>query len=131
MDPQDPTFARLRAAGYQLLLTQWERVAKAAETVTVPDWLTARVRELWLPLLIVAALAEREGATVREPLLALAREHLADRATLSEEGEAVIADLEERLGAAERVIVRPRHGGPAANPSALGASADPRRSANG
>jgi len=57
------------------------------------------------PLLAVAACAE-DLALVPD-LLALAREHVADRDDLSAEGEALLAVLAEHLGRAPAVMVRP------------------------
>jgi hypothetical protein len=73
--------------------------------VTLPDWLNARARELWRPLLAVAACAE--ALALVPDLLALARQHVADRGDISAEGSAVLASLVTRLGPAPRVMVRP------------------------
>ncbi len=107
VDPAAPTFARIRAAGYRLWLTRWEAVANAYGCIPFPAWLNGRARELWKPLLAVAQVADREnGLAVTPDLLALAREHVEDRADLSAEGEALLAVLAERLSG-DATNVRP------------------------
>ena len=105
IDPGHPCFARIRSGCYRLLLGRWEAVRDAYLTRELPEWLTARARQLWRPLLAVAACAD-DLALVPD-LLALAREHVADRDDLSAEGEALLAVLAEHLGAAPAVTVRP------------------------
>lgn len=109
VDPSAPVFARIRAGGYRLLLTRWREVGESYQTVALPSWLNSRARELWKPLLAVAALADRDnGFSVTPDLLTLARAHVKDRESVSAEAEALLAVLTERLGEAERVVVRPR-----------------------
>lgn len=109
VDPAAPVFARIRAGGYCLLLSRWREVREAYQTVALPVWLNSRARELWRPLLAVAAVADQENGLILTPdLLALARQHVEDRESVSAEGEALLAVLAEQLGNAERVVVRPR-----------------------
>lgn len=108
-DPTVPVFAQIRSGCYRLLLTRWAEVRETYRTVILPEWLNARARELWRPLLAVASVADRENGLLLTPdLLALAREHVQDRDSLSAEGEALLAVLTERLDGAEGIIVRPR-----------------------
>jgi hypothetical protein len=75
----------------------------------LPEWLNARARELWRPLLALAAAAdaEVEGFDLTTDLLALAREHVEDRDDLSAEGDALLVELGVRLREAESITVRP------------------------
>jgi hypothetical protein len=108
VNPSTEVFARIRAACYRLLLTRWREVRDAYRTVTLPEWLNGRARELWKPLLALAAIADREnGLALTGELLALAREHVAERPGITEEGEALLAVLTEAVGEAEATIVRP------------------------
>ncbi len=109
VDLNDPTFAGIRAACYRLLMTRWREVRESYQTLVLPPWLNARARELWKPLLAVAAVADREnGLTLTPDLETLAQEHVKDRAGISSEGEGLLTLLVDRLGEAEKMIVRPR-----------------------
>jgi hypothetical protein len=110
VNPHDADFARMRAACYALLLDRWQAMRGAVDAVDLPPWLNARARELWAPLLAIADLAddETDDTPHRTALLTLAKEHVDDRATLSEEGEAVFKVLDDCLGSALSVMVRPR-----------------------
>jgi hypothetical protein len=108
VDLTAPEFARIRAGCYRLLLTRWQEVREAYQTVALPAWLNARARELWRPLLAVASLADGENGLALTPdLLELARAHVEDRTDISAEGEALLALLTDRLGEALSVIVHP------------------------
>lgn len=109
VNPSSEVFARIRGASYRLLLTRWCEIRDEYRVVTLPDWLNGRARELWKPLLALAAIADRENGLSRTAaeLLALAREHVADRPGVTAEGEALLAVLKEAVGEAEATIVRP------------------------
>lgn len=109
VDPGAPAFASIRAGAYRLLLSRWREVQARAATILFPDWLNARPRELWKPLLVLASIADEEsnGLGIEHDLLALAREHIEDRDELSPEGEALLATLEARMNGSE-AIVRPK-----------------------
>jgi hypothetical protein len=103
-----PGFSRVRAACYRLLLERHADVRLAYETWSPPRWLNARALELWRPLIALASVADTEnGLTLAPDLLALAREHVEDRDEVSPEGEALLAELSERLAEADLVILRP------------------------
>jgi len=103
-----PIFGRIRSGCYRLLLTRWRAVREAYQTVPLPTWLNGRARELWRPLLAVAAVADAEnGLQLGPDLQALAREHVQDRDGLSTEGETLLAALAERLRELESVTIRP------------------------
>jgi hypothetical protein len=103
------TFAVIRSGCSRLALTRAREVRTAYEQVPLPDWLTARARELWKPLLAVASLADKDKGrlNITPDLLALARAHLLERSDVSAEAEALLALATERLGPAEKVSVRP------------------------
>jgi hypothetical protein len=108
IDPADPLYARIRDGAYRLLLTRSATVQAAAQT-PMPEWLNGRPRELWRPLLTVAAIADAEntGMGVTADLLALAKDHVDDRAGASAEAEALLAELAIRLGRDDQLTVRP------------------------
>lgn len=108
VDLAAPEFARIRSGCYRLLLTRWREVHEVYRTVTLPDWLNGRARELWRPLLAVASLADGENGLILTPdLLELARAHMEDRADISAEGEALLAILADRLGESPAIILHP------------------------
>lgn len=108
VDPRGESFTRIRSGCYRLLLSRWTDVREAYQTVALPSWLNARARELWKPLLAVAAVADRENGLALTPdLLALAREHVNDRPGATPEAEALLAVLTEVLGDADAATVRP------------------------
>jgi hypothetical protein len=107
VDPADHVFTTIRSGCYRLLLTRSRAVREAAEALTLPDWLVARARELWKPLLTIAAVVDQEsGLETTRDLLRLAREHVADREDLSDEGAALMDELTERLNGST-LVVRP------------------------
>jgi hypothetical protein len=83
-------------------------VSEAYHAIPLPAWLNSRARELWKPLLALAAVADAEnGLAVTPDLLALARRHVQDRDVLSAEAEALLAELGARLDGVDAVIVHP------------------------
>ncbi len=109
MNPGDPGLGELRDLCYRLALTRSRDVAEAYRTIFLPEWLTARDRELWLPLFTLAHLAEREDADlgVLEDLKELAREQVQERAGLSDEAAALVSLLLDRLSGEQELIVSP------------------------
>lgn len=108
VDSAAPVFTRIRSIAYRLLLTRWRDVVKAYNSVSFPEWLNGRARELWKPLLAIAQIVEEEGGqAVMQGLLAMAQEHVEDRSDLSAEGEALLEILEGRFGPEDAILVRP------------------------
>jgi hypothetical protein len=108
LDPRAPRFTRVRSGCYRLLLTRYVDVVKTCQTIELAQWLNARARELWKPLLVIAAIADAEnGLSLTPDLLALAREHVEDGNPLSTEGAALLAEVGDLLGGAESATVRP------------------------
>jgi hypothetical protein len=105
----DPSFAAIRDICYCLLLTRSAELAEANHSLVIPDWLMARERELWRPLLVLATLAEREEPDLglEEDLLLLAREQVEERAGLSDEAAALVRVLKEKLEDNSEVDVFP------------------------
>jgi len=105
----DPTFAELRNRCYRLTLTAFPDVSQQFGTLGIPEWLNGRLRELYKPLLTVAALADKTSdADLSKDVLALAGEDLANRSTSSLETEAILDWLEHRLGSNNQIEVQPK-----------------------
>jgi hypothetical protein len=108
VDLEAPLYRAIRDLAHRLLLLRWRDVATAYQKAELPTWLNARARELWKPLLAVAAVADSEnGLKVTADLLALARDHVRDRDTTTVEAEALVAVLSDRLGLEEKATIRP------------------------
>ena len=108
VNPADPRLAQIRGGLYRLLLGRAADVREMYHSLVLPAWLTARVRELWKPLLVIAALGDQEESLgFMDQLLALAKAHAEEREPLSEEAMALIAILEETLGMASEVEITP------------------------
>lgn len=109
VDPADCRFAEIRDVCYRLALLRWQEVAETYRTLTIPDWLVGRERELWRPLLAVATLADREAGDLNlvADLLTLAKEQGEERAGLSDEAEAVVSVLTEKLCGEREITVHP------------------------
>lgn len=111
VDETAEAFGRIRSGSYRLLLTGWRDVADAYAMVELPEWLTARARELWKPLLAVASVADAEATDgslgLVSDLLTLAREHVHERPGVSAEAEALLAVLADQLGTTTGAVVRP------------------------
>jgi hypothetical protein len=110
IDPDDARWGRIRAACHRVLLTRWREVATTYATVEVPRWLNGRARELWKPLLTVARVAAQDDMSSSPlilDLLTLARAHVAERPSATPEGEALLAELAERLELVPEIIARP------------------------
>lgn len=109
VDLHDQAFAAIRAGCYRLLLTKWSTLRDASEGMDLPRWLNGRARELWKPLITLAMVADQEdGLALTPDLLALARDHVADRTGVSTEAEALLAVLADQLRGDPFVRVRPR-----------------------
>ena len=109
VDPRDPRLAEIRDIGYRLALLRSREAAETYRTLALPDWLMGRERQLWRPLLAVAALADREAPDLGlvADLLTLAREQGEERAGLSDEAEALVAVLAEMMNGAAEIVVSP------------------------
>jgi hypothetical protein len=109
VDPADPRFASIRDLCIRLALTRSQEVRDANQALVLPDWLVGRERELWRPLLTIATLADREAGDLNlvSDLLTIAREQGQDRAGLSDESEALVSVLDDKLVGASEMIVSP------------------------
>jgi hypothetical protein len=114
VDPHDPVFAEIRDACYRLCLVAPAVVAGTYRFGTLPAWLTGRAREVWGPLLAIAAAADAFslGTEFQDTLLSLAEIDTKQRPTVSEEGRAVLLILAKMLGNKPSVEVRPGELGP-------------------
>jgi len=107
IDPLDPDWATICAGFYQLPLVQADGILTGFDTGRLPGWLRARDRELWLPILTLAALADSEsGLGLFEDVLGLASESVQDRG-LTFEAEAVVGLLESVLDGSKTLMVHP------------------------
>jgi len=107
-DPKNRDFANVRDGCYRVALSRFADVQRAQDSLGLPDWLNGRHRELYLPLLVVAALAEKEGCSgVTDALLAIAAKECEDRSGPSLELEAILRILTEQLGGSDQGKIRP------------------------
>lgn len=108
VNPADPRFAEIRDVCFRLAVLRAGEVAETYRTLSLPDWLLARERQLWRPLLTIAHLADREAGDLNlvSDLLTFAREQGQDRAGLSDEAEALVSVLaDRRAGGGEDVVL--------------------------
>jgi hypothetical protein len=110
IDPQDePGFRRLRDALYRFALKGFRKVEDSRRSVSPPDWLTGRARELYKPLLALAELPAAAGdASFHDDILRLAEQDRDDRETLTHDGHVFFEALEFRLRHAEKSVVKPK-----------------------
>ncbi len=110
VDAKDPTFRAVRDLLHRLVLERFRDVAKTLQTLPDPSWLVARERQLWRPLLVVAHLADTDAGgdlDLARTIQAAAKRQTDDRRHPSEEAEALVAILEERLRGVQEVRLHP------------------------
>jgi len=84
VNPTDARFAEISDVCFRLALLRHREVLDSARAFTLPEWLVGRKRELWLPLLAVAHLADQEGDLgLVGDLLSLAEQQGEERAGVS------------------------------------------------
>jgi len=105
----DPRIHDIRDSCYRLALTRWTEARASWEKLDLPTWLNGRTRELWGPLLALAALvfAEDSRLDLRPALLAVARPDAEDRAELPEVAAAILAAIEDKLAGADSTTMQP------------------------
>jgi hypothetical protein len=105
----DQQFVEVRDICYRLALSRWQQVADTQAQFVFPDWLVGRERELWRPLLAIGTVAEQEEPNlgVVQDLLTFARQQGEERSGLSEEMEALLSVLQDKLGVADTIEVSP------------------------
>jgi len=109
VDVQDERFATIRDECYRLALLRWQDVRDLYHKPTLPNWLHGRARELWLPLLVIAHLAEQDGSRgFVDDLLDVAVMQSGERSHLSGEADGILKVLDECLGGAAEVAVSPK-----------------------
>jgi len=109
-DPKQetPEVTLLRNACYRLALTRFRDVHCAETAFEAEGWLQGRHRELYKPLLALAAVAAQEGdASFQDDLIAAANTELQDRPGLPPEGFALFAALDEALGTSSETRIYP------------------------
>lgn len=109
VNPDDSTFRAVRGLLYRLTLERFRDVVRTLQTLPDPSWLVARERQLWRPLLIVAHLADTGGGNLglTETIRAAAKKQTDDRRHPSEEAEALVSVLDERLGGDQETRLHP------------------------
>lgn len=104
----DSLFQEIRNCCYRLILSRFLHVQEVRQGLVLPDWLTGRHRELYMPLLAIATLAESEGTTsLKEDLLSLAYHELPQRTGKSFETEALMDVLRPMIAKANPLAARP------------------------
>jgi hypothetical protein len=105
----DEPFTKVRAGCYRLALTRFNDVRRAWRELLPPAWLEGRHRELYAPLLTIAALADaQEDLGLTNDLLTIAEGELDERGGVSQDGEALFQMLGKWLSAKEAMTVRPK-----------------------
>ena len=108
MDAQNPVFPQIRGLCYRLALSQFQHISSAWKTVPLPDWLRARKRELFHPLLTIAWLADgRQNGPMTKAVQSLALQDSQHRTAPSLEDEAVFGALKSSLNGGPFANVRP------------------------
>jgi len=110
VNPDAPEFQAVRDLLHRLTLERFRDVAQTWETLPDPQWLVARERQLWRPLLILAHLADSESGGLfglTETIRTAARRQTDDRDHPSEEAGALVGELREKLGVAEEIRLHP------------------------
>lgn len=112
----DDRFAQVRDVGFRLALLRWGDYRARFQSIQLPDWLNARERELWQPLLALASLVEDEGGGLAQGVCNLnlptllenvARQGIRNKTPFSEGALAVFVKLKERLGSKNSVDIYP------------------------
>jgi hypothetical protein len=109
-DPKQDTqeVIRLRHECYRLAMTRFSDVSRAETAFEAENWLQGRHRELYKPLLVLAAVAAEEGdASFQRDLTSAANAELQDRPGLPPEGFALFTALGEALGTNSEIRVYP------------------------
>ena len=105
---EDPVFQQIRNGCYRLVLSVFGLIEQTRQEFTLPDWLVGRHRELYGPVLSVAALADRDGGLgLTSDLSAIAEHELPHRSGRSFESEAVLTLLREQLAKQDPYQARP------------------------
>ncbi len=110
VDPESPAFQEARDLLYRLTLERSRDVAETWRTLPNPDWLVGRERQLWRPLLVLAHLADSEGAEGKNlipAILEIAQKQTRDRSHPSDEAEALVTVLDEALSRREERRLHP------------------------
>ena len=108
VDPKDPAWGKIREGFYRLPFNYASKVMDNFDNSKLPRWLTAREKELWEPLLRIAAIVdeERGKTTLFDSLLALAEKSVKARG-LSFETDELLEILESELDGEESMKIYP------------------------
>ena len=101
----DSVWQTIRNGFYRLPFDYRDKVMST--TVSLPEWLRARDRELWSPLLKLAAIIDDEsGLALHADILGVAKDSAVSKG-LTFETETVLTSLENELGDAMEIDVHP------------------------
>jgi len=108
IDSEHPYFSDIRHTCYCRTLSEFQRVREAKDTLALPSWLVGRQRELYRPLLTLAALADSDGDwTIQKDVLLVAQSELSQRGGMALESECLLNTLHGLLGNQNAQAVRP------------------------
>src|SRR5262249_24105326 len=106
VNPSDEIWSKIRSGFYRAPFDYRERIRKSS-TATLPEWLIARPRELWAPLLSIARVVDDEyGLGAYDDLLTLCREASAERGA-DFETDAIMTALEDLLADKAEINIHP------------------------
>jgi hypothetical protein len=103
VDAQNALYIQARCYMHWVLLGRWQEVRAHYDQVEVPSWLNGRPRELWKPLLVIADMIDQVNPSgvvippMRPALVALARDYIRNRESVTPEIEALVGVLQEKL----------------------------------
>lgn len=107
VNPADGEWQTIRNGFYRLPFTCAGKIASCVDGLRLPDWLRARDRELWLPLLQIASLVDDEAELgVFDDVLGLAWESINQKG-LTFDAEAIIGLLDSMLDGKDRLQIHP------------------------
>jgi hypothetical protein len=102
----DEIWMKIRSGFYRAPFDYRDKIRKSA-TAALPQWLIARPRELWSPLLSIARVIDDEAALgAYDDLLKLCKE-TADNRGVDFETDAIVMALEDRLGTQAEINIHP------------------------
>src|SRR5262249_38709741 len=106
IDPKDDEWKQIRSGFYRLPFTHADKVFQGLYSLTLPEWLTARDRELWLPVLWLGfSVDEDSDMGLFGDVLDLAHETVKSKG-MNFETDILLSLLEEKLGDHESIQIR-------------------------
>jgi len=108
VDQNDPAWEKIRDGFYRLPISYASKVMDGFDPSRLPHWLTARDKELWEPLLRIAAVVDEESGkkNLFDDVLALAKKSVKAKG-LSFETDEILEVLETELDGENSMKIRP------------------------